>query len=124
MSCDNIPYYLKPYFWLLIFSIILFLVLIVIVESTSFTTNSTTSVGIWLLFLFIILFLIMSYVWYYYDKVKICPIYIQTPAIQQIVEPVLIHKEPCSLVNVYESEEVITYIEDDYLPLSALNPYY
>lgn len=132
MSCDN--YYLRPYFWLLILTIILFLVFIVIIEtSQSFTNNGAMSTSSWVLLIIIILIFITCLLWYYYDSLKPCPVQmpVQIPIQQvQVVETVppiiqtipheIIHQ--CSLEDVYE-EPKISAIEDEYLPLSALNPF-
>lgn len=126
MAC-NTPYYLRPYFWLIFLTMILFLIFIVIIETNkSFTSTGYVSAGMWVLFFFIILFLITSFIWYYYDSLNSCDL----PQLQLPQEPQGVYRVPieepqpeCTLDMYYDDPEKISYIEDDYIPLTSLNPF-
>jgi len=126
MACDN--YYLKPYFWLLILTIILFVIFIVIIESNqSFTSSGVLTTATWVLLLFVILLFITSLLWYYYDSLKPCDISKNVKTITYSIESPIIENTPvlqphCSLDELYE-EPKISYIDEEYIPLSALNPF-
>lgn len=132
MAC-NTPYYLRPYFWLIFLTMILFLIFIVIIETNkSFTSTGYVSAGMWVLFFFIILFLITSFIWYYYDSLNSCDLQIPLPQYVQSENALLdvgfnnvqISQEPeCTLDMYYDDPEKISYIEDDYIPLTSLNPF-
>ncbi len=125
------PYYLRPYFWLIFLTMILFLIFIVIIETNkSFTSTGQISIGLWVLFLFIILFLITSFIWYYYDSLNKCeviltvePIQYKMPIEEHNVYRVPIEEPECTLDMHYDNPEKISFIEDDYIPLTSLNPF-
>lgn len=118
MAC-NTPYYLRPYFWFLIFAIILFIIFIALIETNqSFTSTGFMSAGIWVLFIFIIVFFIISLIWYYYDMCFTVVSPITNEYVLQYVSPVEnISNVPCSL-DIHEK----VIIDEEYIPLSALNP--
>jgi hypothetical protein len=127
MSCDN--YYSRPYFWLLMLTIILFLIFIVVIETNqSFTNFGIMSTSSWVLLIIIIIIFITCLIWYYYDSLKPCPVTYVVSNVQQLtntpMQEVYEHREEkhCSLEEVYD-EPKISFIEDEYLPLSALNPF-
>jgi hypothetical protein len=125
MPCDN-NYYVKPYFWLLILTIILFLIFIAIVETNKSFTTTSMSPSRWVLLLFIIIFFVTSLLWYYYDQLKTCTVVLQPliekPYYSPEIIPIVNTINECSLDIVYD-EPKISYIEDDYIPLSSLNPF-
>lgn len=145
MACDDRYLYTSPWFYLFIFTIILFIMFIIIIENDGgFKSGTGIPTWIWMMFLFIILFLFVSFVLYYYhiknipcDVVSVNPIMpitpIQAPVYQQINIPVYAEVTPCSVPTINLVEEEVIYEEDTtiyrytdadvVIPFSALNPF-
>ncbi len=147
MACD----YLNAWFYLFLFTVILFIIFIMVTENNqSFKDGTGMPSWVWFLFVLMIIFLFISFILYYYVKqcnivqpVPVQPAPAQPLPVQAIniqypqyqYEVIEHHEypqyEPCAipidLVEqeiIYEEDETIyKYTSLDNIPFSALNPF-
>ena len=132
-------YVYQIYFWLFVFSIILFIVFIAVVETnSSFTSGNALPFWVWLIFLFFLIFLFVSIILYYYyrskcvdDCVEEVPCYrleqlcgMQMPEPIETIEDVYV-KEPCKpkCNTGCKKSKYRELYEEDVIPFEMLNPF-
>ena len=117
MNACYTPFYLQPWVWFLIISIILFITFIILIEFNFMNTMNPLPEWVIILFIFILVFLFISFVMYFWYN-RCLPV--TTPVVEEVIVDSTLIVDQCATLC---DDIKMDYQDKPLMPLSSLKPY-